>query len=261
MPRYVPLSRKNHVGKTWTRPQTYDFAARRPVVPIVSLELATAAVNLPLGFIRQGENHYLAALLSFQQDSNFFTGHDGRWIGPYIPAAFRSYPFQLIRAEGSGQMVVCVDEESGLIRDGGDGEAFFREDGKPSEQVTRIADFLQQIEASRLATDIAVKALIQAELIVPWEIKIKGSEGGELPVNGFFRVDETRLNSLDDQTYLGLRKAGAIGLAYGQIISMSRLEVLGRLVKHHEKVAKSLQQAKPLPELDELFGNDDKLMF
>lgn len=261
MPRYIPISRTSHAGKTWKRAQTYGFSDRQPLAPIVGLELATAALNMPLGFIRQGENFHLSALLSFRADNNLFVGPDGRWIGSYIPAIFRSYPFQLLRPEGSEQMVVCVDEESGLIRDGDDGETFFQEDGNPSEQVTRIADFLQQIEASRLATDIAVKALVQAELIVPWEIKIKGSEGGERPVNGFFRVDETRLNSLDDQTYLGLRKAGAIGLAYGQIISMSRLEVLGRLVKHHEKVAKALQQAKPLPELDELFGNDDRLMF
>lgn len=261
MANFVPLNRHSHANMQWKRPETYAFAAKQAVVPVVGLELATTAVNMPLGFIRQGENHHLVALLSFQQDSNLFTGHDGRWIGPYIPAAFRSYPFRLMRTERSEQMVVCVDEESDLIQDGDDGEAFFQEDGKPSEQVTRIADFLQQIEASRLATDLAVKALADADVIMPWEIKIKGSGGGEHPINGFFRVDETRLNTLDDQTYLGLRKAGAIGLAYGQIISMSRLEVLGRLAEHHENVAKARQQAKPLPELNELFENDDKLIF
>lgn len=261
MPRYVPISRTNHAGKTWMRAQSYGFASRTPVAPIVGLELATAAVNMPLGFVRQGENFHLSALLSFRADNNLFVGPDGRWISSYTPAIFRSYPFRLLRPEGSEQMVVCVDEESDLIHDGDGGEAFFGEDGKPSEQVTQVADFLQQLEASRLATDIAVKALAQAELIVPWEIRIKGSEGGELPVNGFFRVDETKLNALDEQSYLGLRKAGAIGLAYGQIVSMSRLEMLGRLAEHHENVVKARQQARPLPELNELFANDDKLMF
>lgn len=261
MPRYVPISRTSHAGKTWMRAQSYGFASRMPVAPIVGLELATTAVNMPLGFVRQSENFHLSALLSFRADNNLFVGSDGRWIGSYTPAIFRSYPFRLLRPEGSEQMMVCVDEESDLIRDDDSGEAFFQEDGKPSEQITQIADFLQQLETSRLATDMAVKALAQAELIIPWEIRIKGGEGGELPVNGFFRVDETRLNALDDPTYLGLRKAGAIGLAYSQIISMNRLEVLGRLAEHHENVAKARQQAKPLPELNELFGNDDKLIF
>ncbi|WP_166016339.1 SapC family protein [Chelativorans multitrophicus] len=260
MPRYVPISRTNHAGKTWKRAQTYGFASRQPVAPVVGLELATAAVNMPLGFIRQGENYHLAALLSFGQDSNLFVGTDGRWAGTYIPAAFRSYPFRLMRQEGGEQMMVCVDEESDLVRDDDEGEAFFQDGGKPSKLVNQIADFLQQYEASRLATDIAVKALDEAGVIGPWEITVKGKDR-ELPVTGLFRIDETKLNALDDQTYLGLRKAGALGVAYAQIVSMNRLEVLGRLAEHHENVAKARQQAKPLPELDELFGNDDKLIF
>lgn len=260
MPRFVPLSRKSHAGKTWIRPQTYGFASRQPIVPVVGLELTTAAVNMPLGFVRQGDDYHLSGLLSFQSDSNLFVGPDGRWVGAYTPAVLRSHPFRLMRQEGSENMVLCVDEASDLVRDDTDGESFFQEDGKPSGPVSQIADFLQQFEASRLATDLAVKALAQAGVITPWEIKVRTGDR-ELPLAGFFRIDETKLNALDDQAYLGLRKAGGIGLAYSQIISMSRLEVLGRLAEHHEKVAQARQQAKPLPELDELFGNDDKLMF
>jgi len=260
MPKYVPISRTNHSGKTWNRAQTYGFAASQPVVPIVGLELATAAVNMPLGFIRQGENYHLVALLSFRQNSNLFIGPDGRWVGTYIPAAFRSYPFRLLRPEGSEQMMVCVDEESELLRDDDEGELFFDESGKPSELVSQIADFLQQYEANRLATDMAVKALADANVVLPWEIKVKDKDR-ELPVTGLYRIDETKMNALDDQTYLGLRKAGALGVAYAQIISMNRLEVLGRLGEYHEKVAIARQQAKPLPQLNELFENDDKLIF
>ena len=90
-------------------------------------------------------------------------------------------------------------------------------------------------------------------------------ENVQLERDGFVAVVRVnrpaKLNALDEQSYLGLRKAGAIGLAYGQIVSMSRLEMLGRLAEHHENVVKARQQARPLPELNELFANDDKLMF
>ena len=224
--------------------------------------MTAAAVNLPLGFVKQSGAYHLAALLSFQNDSSLFIASDGRWIGSYIPAAFRSYPFRLMRREGSEEMVLCVDETSDLVRDADGEEFFFGEDGKPSEAVNQIADFLQKMESSRLATDAAVQALASADVIVPWEIKVKSNDG-ESPLNGFFRVDERKLNALDDQTYLTLRKAGSLGIAYGQIISMSRLEILGRLVEHQHRIENMQKQAagKPLPQLNELFANDDKLIF
>lgn len=262
MAKFVPLSRQTHSTKKWNRPQTYEFAAKQPVIPIVSLELATAAVNMPLGFGKKDGNYHLAALLSFQRDSNLFIGPDGRWVGNYIPAALRSHPFRLMRRAGGEDMVLCIDEESELVRDADGEEPFFDEEGKPTSSVSQVADFLQQLESSQLATDTAVKALAEAGVIVPWDITIKGS-GEEQPLSGFYRVDETKLNGLPNETYLELRKSGAIGIAYGQIISMNRLEVLGRLVEYQGRLAKlqSQAQGKPLPELDQLFVNDDKLMF
>lgn len=250
MAKFVPLSRQQHGQKNWQRPETYSFAARDAVVPIVGQELATAAANLPVGFIKQGENYHLAALLSFRPGQNLFTGPDGRWVGTYIPALFRAYPFRLIRQEGGDNMVLCVDEDSEYITDDHGSELFFDETGKSSASVNQVADFLQQLERSRISTDLAVKALSSAGVIAPWEIRVRQGER-EVPVSGFFRTDESQLNALDDKAFLALRKANALAIAYAQIISMSRLEVLGRLVEHHKKVAKAGGQDEPPLSFDE----------
>lgn len=249
MTKFVPLSRQQHGDKSWQRPQTYSFAAHETVVPIVGLELAMAATNMPLGFVKLGKEFQLVALLSCRPEHNLFTGPDGRWLGTYIPAMLRTYPFRMARQEGSDRMVLCVDEESGLVGDVGE-EILFDEGGEPSKSVKDTLKFVEQLEKSRLSTDIAVKALTDAKLIVPWEIKVKQGEQ-DVPVSGVFKVDEAKLNALPDVTILALRKANALPIAYAQIISMARLEVLGRLAEHYEKLAKSGEQGKFQPSSSE----------
>jgi hypothetical protein len=237
MAKFVPLSREKHHGKNWNRVQTYTFAARDPVAPLVGLELATAAVNMPIGFIKPADTYYLAAILSFRPNDNLFVGSDGRWVGSYIPAIFRAYPFRFLRQEGSEKMVLAVDEESGLIGDDGD-EILFDDGGQPSRSVKEIMNFLEQLERSRVSTDLAVKALADAGVIASWEIKVQDGER-QVPVSGIHRVDEAALNRLDHEAFLKLREVGALAIAYAQIISMTRLEVMSRLAEFHQRAAQT----------------------
>ena len=48
-------------------------------------------------------------------EHNLFVGPDGHWLGGYVPASLRSYPFRVLGSEGSGQLALCVDEDSGLV--------------------------------------------------------------------------------------------------------------------------------------------------
>ena len=67
-----------------------------------------------------------------------------------------------------------------------------------------------------------------------------------------FRIDLAVFNSLDDQQFIRLRKASALGLIYGHFFSMmniSRLQSLKKL---------KAQQSKDLHDLgSEIFNNED----
>ncbi|MGD1213214.1 MAG: SapC family protein [Candidatus Acidiferrales bacterium] len=68
-----------------------------------------------------------------------FVGPDGRWLGSYVPAWYRGYPFRLLQQEGADEMVLCIDESGKLIVDSKDpGEEFFAADGSPSPAVKPI---------------------------------------------------------------------------------------------------------------------------
>ena len=111
-----------------------------------------------------------------------------------------------------------------------DGNAFFDDQDKPAQGIKDILNFLTKVEGSRAATQVAVNALADAELITPWALNLKQDEK-IVPVKGLFHVDEAALNKLDDEGFSTLRKAGGLALAYAQLLSMEQIALLERLGK------------------------------
>jgi len=186
---------------------------------------------MPTGFIEQEGGYQLVAITSLQPGTNLYVGPDGKWLGAYIPAALRGYPFKLVRQESSDKSILCIDEASGLVMDNTeDGNAFFDDQDEPTQQIKYILNFLSETEANRAVTQGAVNALADAGLIIPWALNLKQGEE-VVPVKGLFHVDEAALNKLDDEDFLAVRKAGGLGVAYAQIVSMNQLAVLEHLGK------------------------------
>src|ERR1035437_6405534 len=133
MPQFTPITRESHAGKNWRRPPNFAFAAGEAVVPLVGVELAHAVVTMPIAFTAEADRYRLVALLSLVPGKNLFVAPDGKWLGGYIPAFFRGYPFRLWRQEGSETAVLCIDQDSKLLMEAdGTGEDFFDGEGKLS---------------------------------------------------------------------------------------------------------------------------------
>jgi hypothetical protein len=164
------------------------------------------------------------AVLGVEPNRNLFVGEDGRWLGGYVPAALRGYPFVLGRG-ADGRQMLCVDEASALVTDGPEGERFFEDDATLSPAVRQTLDFLTRIEQSRVVTATACGVLQGRNLIEPWPITLKTHQA-ERRIEGLFRVNEGALNALEDDAFVSLRKAGALPLAYAQLLSMQQLRVL-----------------------------------
>jgi len=252
MSRLVPITREGHSQKRWRRNESYAFAASESVVPLVGTEFSKAAFAMPIAFIERSERFVPVAVLSLSPGRNLFVGPAGQWLGPYIPASLRAYPFRFARVEGENAPVLCIDEDSGLIVDADDQtEQFFAPDGGPSAAVQRVWRFLTELEASRTQTDLAVSALASAGVIQPWQLSVNIA-GQDKAVKGLFRVDEATMNALDDESFLKLRKSSALPLAYLQLHSMVRVEIFEALGRLQQQLA-----APPRPDvafsLDEFF--------
>ncbi len=171
---------------------------------------------------------------------NLFVGPDGEWLGGYTPCSLRSHPFRLVRrGEGSEQMTLCIDEESGLIGDADEaGEPFFAADGKPSPSISTIVEFLRQIEADRVATDLATASLAAAGVIEPWPLEVEVG-GKKAPTKGLHRINESALNRLDDEAFLKLRRTSALRLADAQIMSLGQIARFAQLMRLRQQLAQA----------------------
>ena len=236
MAEFAAVTPESHAKKVWKQLTNYAFAASDAVIPLVGSEISKVVPVMPIGFVKQEAGYQLVAITSLQRGQNLYVAPDGKWLGGYIPAALRGYPFQLAQQEGAGEFILCINEASGLVVENTeDGNAFFDDKDQPVQEIKDIVNFLSQVEANSLVTEGAVNALADAGLIAPWEINLKQGEE-VVPVEGLFRVDEAALNKLNDEDFLTLRKAGGLDIAYGQLFSMNQLAVLERLAELQGKV-------------------------
>lgn len=232
MTSIVPISRQRHGDKHWKRFSSYTFAANDALAPLALAELSKAATALPIAFIEQDDRFIPAALMGFRAGQNLLVSAAGQWLGRYIPAAYRSYPFQLVKAD-NGQQVLCVDESSGLISDGVEGDCLFEPDGQPNPGVLEILSFLEQTNASREAV-LGISELLQRhQLIQPWPLTVQGASGKQ-HIGGLFQIDERMLNSIAAEALAELRDSGALLVSYLQLLSMQQLGELANLAKQTE---------------------------
>jgi hypothetical protein len=236
MPQLSAITKQSYADKSFTRFSSYAFASKSGIASLVSAEITNAlTAGLPMAFVKELDRFFLGAVLSLSPGTNLFVAPTGQWIGKYVPAAFRSYPFKLAKARGKDEQILCVDEESGLVKDDKSAEPFFNDKGELSKPVQDILNFLSQIEKNKMQTVRAVASLADAGVITEWPLKIKHGDQ-EKPVTGLYRIDEAKLNSLEDERFLKIRKAGALPIAYAQLLSMGNIQVFEKLAKMHEKL-------------------------
>lgn len=261
MAELTRLDRTQHATKRWRRITSFAFASSFATLPLAGIELGRAALAMPIAIAKREEKFIPVALLSLRPNTNMFVGPDGRWLGAYVPAILRAYPFRLIRKDQGEDYTVCIADEGTTVveADSTDPhtEPFFDAEGKFAPATKFALDFLTAHERSRMATDEAMTLLADAGVIRSWELKYKVMEQ-EVLVNGVYRIDEAVLGALSNDAFVSLRQHSALVIAYAQLLSMGQLGVFdnlaalqGQLVKVREQLAASeaARVAPPVPTL------------
>jgi len=243
--KLAAVSKERHAGKVWRRVTTYHFAAKEAVTPIVLAEAFYVAAWMPIAFMEQSGRYVPMAMMSPVPGHNLFVGPDGQWLGGYMPSGLRSYPFRLVQPEGSQQMALCIDEDSGLIADTAEkGEAFFTTDGKPSQSIASLLEFLRQIEGNRMATNAAMASLAEAGVFEPWPLQVE-AEGKKAAIKGIHRINEKALDKLDEAAFMTLRKTAGLRLAYAQLMSMQQIARFDQLMRLRQQLAQAPKMMMP----------------
>lgn len=225
---YRLVTRDRHSGRFWRRNADYRFAARANVAVLAADELAPASSAFPLAFITHEERLSLVAVFSLQPGHNSFVDADGGWRERYVPAGLRGHPFRLTHA-GDDEVALCVDRAAELDAPAGRGAIpFFDAGGNPHPEITRMLQFLHLVEKGIERLKRPVELLQAQGLLEPWSVK--GGEGARSRrIDGMLRVNETALNAVTQEQLVALRDAGALPVAYAQLISMHHLPRLRQL--------------------------------
>lgn len=255
MAKIEAITRADYADKCWLRSPNYAFAAHDALATLVVQEVPRAILSFPVAFAQVDAHYVPVAVLGLTQGQNLFVDPQGRWLGDYVPATYRGYPFVLAHSE-DGKQVLCFDRDSGLLREGGGGEPFFDPKGEPAERTNQILQFLTGVVANREPTLRLCNVLQEHGLIEPWQVRLQGKQGSR-ELRGLHHINEAALNALPAEAFQEVRAAGALPLVYCQLVSMHQLQKLGLLARARSKPGPAPLLQTPTGDLDLEFLNGD----
>lgn len=227
----VPITLEKHSKIRIKSIEDFDFAKNINMASIMVHEFSRSASIYPVVFVedKQKDQFKPVVLLGLEEGENLFI-QDDKWQASYIPAIIRRYPFALAKTDEDGRYVVCLDEKSDLVNKK-EGQALFNEDGKPAEVMERVKKYLSELQQMDAFTETFCKYLAAKNMFTPLNMKVR--VGNELRnITGAYIVNEERLNSLSDETFLEMRKNKYIPVVYSHLSSLSQIE---RLLNFKEK--------------------------
>lgn len=255
MPQWIALSPTQHAGLGYLPRDGYHFADQLNVAGILLAELNKLLPHYVVVLIKEGE-HFQPMVLLGVGERNLYVAPNGKWLGTYVPASLRGYPFTLANGEQQDEKLFAIDEQH---LSNNQGEALFDEEGQLAGTAVQTLKFLTECERNRVATQRAADALHQAGVIEEWPLNIERGKGQEpLTVNGLHRINEQALISLENDVFATL-KGAPMALAYAQMFSMSQLNQLAERAKFHAEHGASQEVPENLDSV--LDGMDDDLTF
>jgi hypothetical protein len=223
----VALNRDRHRGLKLDRQAgRYDFARSTNSVLLAGTELAEASKDYPVVFVgKEGGDYTLAALVGLRDRENLFIDESGEWLrGRYLPAFVRRYPFVLAEGEGESNLTVCIDESFAGLGESR-GEPLFDAEGKETPLLAGSVEFLRLFHAEMNRTRAFGARLSELGLLQPKTIRVQ-RDGKQEVLDGFFVVDEKKLQALGDSDALGLYRNGFLSWVYSHLHSLGNVERL-----------------------------------
>ncbi|WP_420407420.1 SapC family protein [Hoeflea sp.] len=213
---------ERHAGKGLVQNGDLGFAANAIVIPLMAAEMPAAMRSYPIVF--SGPEFMPVAVMGFREGENLFVDANGRWAEPhYVPAYVRRYPFILAGDDNAERLALCVDKPR-LVEVGTKENENARplfEKGEKTEIIDSALSFCEQYQGMYRRTREIMKVIAGTDLLAERNSKITLGDGKSFNISGFHLVDEARLQSMEDDSFLALRKADALATIYCHLASMN----------------------------------------
>lgn len=234
---YVPISQEVHGNKSWVRHSSMLFAKNELLAPLFISDLAAAVQALPIAFVKHEGSYALVVVMGLRPGENLLVSPQGEWLSEYMPSIYRSSPFELLPIQDD--YALGIDES--CIRNKGEGQPFFNENGVITESMRDVLNRTQNINETRQLTQHVCSVLAKYDLIKPWALTLNDG-GSKQTIDGLYLIDEQALNNLPDETFVELRKANSLSLIYAQLFSMKKISYLAKLADHRPVISEEPQK-------------------
>ena len=193
-------------------------------------EFAECAREFPILFVRtppdpQGREQVApVAVFGMKAGENLFV-RDGAWTGGYMPAMLRAYPFTMARVENSDRWAVVFDNSwEGFSRT--EGKPLFDAEGKPTDTLTNVHGFVQELETDIERTRLACQRFLELNLLKPMRFEGTQADGQAVAVDGFLTLDEEVFRALPDTVLGELHRNGRLPLLFAHRLSLDNMRRL-----------------------------------
>ena len=217
----IPVSFSRHSDLSIKATGRYDFARHVNSVPLVASEILPASAEYPVVFAVGDDGAFPVALFGVDEGLNLYVGDDGRWLGRYVPAFLRRYPFVFSTADEGRKLTLCVDESYEGCNREGRGERLFDADGEQTQHLKSTLEFLQQYQVEFERTRQFCKSLQQQGLLEPMSARFNLPDGAPRVLGGFSSVSRPKLRALAPDALQKMAQGDELELAYAQMHSMT----------------------------------------
>ncbi len=227
MTNLVALNVEEHADLKVNDNVGFDHVANQHVVPVVAHEFVQLATDVPVVFVKHAETGQFqsVAMLGLQPGENLLV-KDGKWLGMYIPGIIATFPFRLMPTQhDETQLMLALDTDAKQV--GAEGQALFL-DGKETDYLTNRKQAITSYFEHSQITQGFVQLLVDLDLLVERNLTVEVN-GQQINPNGLFVIDEKKLNELDDEKSLDLKRRGVLHVIYAHLISINQIRRLGKL--------------------------------
>ncbi len=225
-----PLNKEKH--GTWFLEAQNDFFFSKDTncVYVAGIEFPLASKEYPIVFALDADhNPFPVVLLGLRNDENLFLDEKGKWLGKYVPAYIRRYPFILARGEEQNY-TVCIDESFADFNTVKEGEQLFTKDGEQTPLLDNSMNFLKEYEIHVEWTNGLCKALKDLDILESMQANITLKNGEKLSLSGLMVVNKDKLKKLDAKVLKDLVEKDYLDMIYAHVQSLANMNsLLGRI--------------------------------
>ncbi len=234
----VALSRERHANWYVDMAQGYGFTADTNSIYVAGTEFPMTSREYPIVFVMDAEKNLVpVAMLGLRQNQNLMIAEDGNWLGNYIPAYVRRYPFILANTDAqANSFAVCIDESYSGFNSAGEGDRLINDNGEYGEILANSVKFLEEFHKHSQVTSAFCKAIADAGLVESMQANFSMKSGSTFSLAGLYCVPRNKIKALSAEQLKLFVDRDYLDLLYLHIYSLSNMD---KLIARYDEAEKA----------------------